>query len=908
MLTLTLPEAGAPRWIWVPVLIAEALVRLVPKGVFQQLARGLRGATLVLATLIAIPFLVRQVREGLHPVLAAESIDLAAGGQIGDATSAFGAANNEAVTGGLQDDDKGGAPAAAAVSPAAPPPIAQELEEKARASDSLLSRAGATAPKREASKFYTETYDPNVIVQTGPGVPRWSWTSIPLSWSGPVAAGQRLKLWLLPPGVNLGLAFARLLLLALVLVRMIPVPSRLWPSGWGPKAGGLAAGVALAMSLTFAPTNAQAQMPDKATLDELRERLLAKPDCQPNCASIGRLSLQLDGSSLRGRAEIDAATATAVALPGIASQWLPDEVALDGQAAKALLRTPDGVLWMAVTAGSHQVTFSGRTPARDSLQLPLHHKPHRVEATAEGWHVAGIHEDGVADDNVQFTRIEKSTGAGGALQPGALPPFVRVERTLHIGLQWQVDTRVVRATPTGAAIVFEVPLLPGESVTTADLRVVKGAAQVNMAPDASTVEWRSTLEQKSPIKLIAPKAVAWTEVWRVEVGPMWHGAMSGIPLVHTQLAAGAAHLPEWRPWPGEEATIELTRPDGVAGQSLTIDASSLELSPGLRATDAHLSLSIRASRGAAHTITLPEGAQLESLTVGGASQPVRQEGRRVTIAIVPGAQSIELKWRQTAAIGTVFRTPEVDLGAPSVNASLKIAPGSRWVLFLGGPQMGPAVLFWSMLTVMLLIAVGLGRIRWTPLRWWHWTLLAVGLSQVPIVLGALFAGWLIALGWRKARPELADAWFNLRQVVLVGWTLVALVLLGVAIYQGLLGTPEMQVLGNGSDHGNLRWFSDRAGAVLPQASVVSLPLMAYRVAMLAWALWIAIAILRWLRFGWTAFGEGGFWKGPLPRPRHAGHVGPDGSVPGYQPAPEAASEALAAPPPPAPPADDDTPR
>jgi hypothetical protein len=46
------------------------------------------------------------------------------------------------------------------------------------------------------------------------------------------------------------------------------------------------------------------------------------------------------------------------------------------------------------------------------------------------------------------------------------------------------------------------------------------------------------------------------------------------------------------------------------------------------------------------------------------------------------------------------------------------------------------------------------------------------------------------------------------------------------------------------------------------------PLFVYRLAMLAWALWLAHALLGWLRFGWDAFGTGGFWRrGALRRPR-----------------------------------------
>jgi hypothetical protein len=39
--------------------------------------------------------------------------------------------------------------------------------------------------------------------------------------------------------------------------------------------------------------------------------------------------------------------------------------------------------------------------------------------------------------------------------------------------------------------------------------------------------------------------------------------------------------------------------------------------------------------------------------------------------------------------------------------------------------------------------------------------------------------------------------------------------------------------------------------------------------MLAWALWLSFAALRWLRFAWTAFSENGIWRSGTPRAAHA---------------------------------------
>jgi hypothetical protein len=70
----------------------------------------------------------------------------------------------------------------------------------------------------------------------------------------------------------------------------------------------------------------------------------------------------------------------------------------------------------------------------------------------------------------------------------------------------------------------------------------------------------------------------------------------------------------------------------------------------------------------------------------------------------------------------------------------------------------------------------------------------------------------------------------------------------------------MQIAGNGSNAHLLRWYQDRASAAPAQAWLFSVPVLVYRLAMLAWALWLAQALLRWLRWGWQCFTSGELWR------------------------------------------------
>ncbi|MET0793973.1 MAG: hypothetical protein ABW061_20805, partial [Polyangiaceae bacterium] len=164
----------------------------------------------------------------------------------------------------------------------------------------------------------------------------------------------------------------------------------------------------------------------------------------------------------------------------------------------------------------------------------------------------------------------------------------------------------------------------------------------------------------------------------------------------------------------------------------------------------------------------------------------------------------------------------------------------------------------------VLVAFGLSQLQWVPLKRYEWMLLAIGLSQIPLPAAALVVGWLVALGFRRTHPAERRWLFDLGQLALVGWTLTAIGILVYAVQQGLMGTPDMQIRGNGSSSEFLQWFDDRTGPIAEQPYVFSVPMLAYRGAMLAWALWLAVSLLRWLRWGWLSFSDGGLWKSAPP--------------------------------------------
>ncbi len=845
LLTLALiwHEPQAPRHIWLYLLAVTALLRILPAGKYQTAAHLARAVGLALLVVITLPFMVDQARTGLYPQLAYP-------GQIRlPATEAEMMPQTTSA-------------------PIEAPRRKQAMDYMEKKLSSVSGAVSQVAKSPYPSRWQS---DPKANIQTGPGLPSWQWRQIPLNWNGPMAEDQRIGLTLVGPGINLGLNLLRILLLLLLAWRFsdwrtLPSPNR------GAGAGAL---MLLSLNMLGAPDTALAGPPSQELLKQLEQRLIQPPDCLPQCADIQRLGLELSETRLNARLRVHATEATAIPLPIDTRQQNPLQVLLDDQPSHLLARDESGQLWIQVGGGQHEILLSAGLPDRQQLQIPLPLTPHRVEVTSAFWTVEGLRENQVPDRQLHLTRKQlkgpSSKKPTDSLAPQLLPPFVQVERTLRLGLEWSVETRVKRLSPAGTPIVLHLPLLANEAVITEGVRVKNGKALVNMGPTTRETLWRSRLPISTQIKLTAPRTSQWVEQWRLDVGPVWHARIEGIAPTHHQ--DRERWLPSWQPWPGESVTLELTRPEGVEGPTRTIDRSSLTLSPGKRASDATLEFRLRSSQGGRHDVVLPEQARLLSVRIDRKSQPIRPEGNRVSLPVHPGQQTYQLEWRQEQGIRGQWHTPMVDLGLGSVNSQMRVQLGQdRWVLFATGPKLGPAVLFWGELLMILLVAVILGRLKgYSPLGMVSWLLLGIGLSQVSIWSGLLVVGTFFAFGYRaRTAPDLIPRSFNLLQIALVILSLFTLVTLFWAVQQGLLGLPQMQIAGNGSSAYQLNWYQDRASPQLPIASVYSVPLLVYRLLMLAWALWLAFSLLRWVKWAWEAFSHRGRWieiEVQLPRRR-----------------------------------------
>ncbi|MFO0711370.1 MAG: hypothetical protein U0353_16085 [Sandaracinus sp.] len=930
---LAFHEADAPQWIWLVLAAMAGLHRALGARSIERVVRWAYVATAIVAVLAVVWFSAAQLRNALYPQLATPSGPEFWAGDALDLSltrTAPMAPAAEESWGGAQGWASGG-----------------EGGSGARYGAASSDDAPSDSRSLSANSYWL---DPNAVVQTGFGLPTWSWSSYQLYFDGPVSAGHEITVHLLPPwAFRIAALLRSVLLLALLGVMIVrrPVRPSAPPSEPGDatrspedsrepavsasepatdraseggsdrasepatdRASEGASGASDGASDAAAPTAASAEgapdatstgassstarvaaalavgatialasllparvfaqeIPDQTTLDALRDRLTRPAACGDRCSEANHMQIHVAGDVLRIVLDVSAANVAAYPLPGPSDTWIPTTVSIDGAPTRSLTRLDNGFLHVRVPVGAHQIVLEGPVTGRDAVTLAFGRAPRALDVDVEGWEASGHTSDDRVSESIQLRRTLESQGTETEARSD-LPAWLEVQRTLDIGVRWTVQTTVTRRSPANAPTVARVQLLPGERVTDSGVTVEGGQVLVTLGQQDTQTSWTSVIDPSDSLVLTAPSDGARNEVWVLTCSPLWHCATPTAEaggLSPTTQGPPGVWQPMFHPWPGESLTVSFARPEAAEGQSLTVDSARLDVTPGVRLTSSSLTVSVRSSVSAPFEIELPAGANVQSLTVDGQSRPLQREGDRISVALQPGHHDLVLSWQADTGWTTVLETPRVTLGSAAVNVELHVILSSdRWVLWLGGPSWGPAVLFWPYLVLTIAIAFALSRRKDVPLQAHHWLLLLVGLTQVPAAAAVIVVLWFFLLSNRRSDVAVHDLYFDARQIVIVGYTLVAFGCLVWAVDAGLLGDPAMDIVGPSCSSGAVQFFVDRTADALPVSTVVSLPLWVYRVIMFVWALWLAISLLRWAKWGWESFKAGGLFRLPSDTP------------------------------------------
>jgi hypothetical protein len=695
--------------------------------------------------------------------------------------------------------------------------------------------------------------NPKSQIQTGPAQPDWTWNRVNCYWDGPVTADQSFQPILLSPTQHRIVIVVRVALLLLLTAILLGKRFRV------PHPRRAITGLVL-LPIALASSFAQAQeFPDSNMLKELRDRMMKTSDAFPRAAEIPVASLKIDGNRVVMSAEIHAAVQVAVPLPGKLPVWSPMSVIVNGKPTDLVRRKGD-YLWTVLPAGVHQVVVESILPDVSEWEWSYLLQPRTVSIEAPGWTITGLRKNGVPDQQVYFLRQQQVEGTA-AYDRSDFNPILAVERHIEAGLIWQVHNQVTRLSNSDRAVSVRIPLLVGEKVLTANVNVENGSVEARMGASENSFSWTSELPTGPEIKLVAPESDQWVERWYLTTSPVWNVSLSGLSPVFESNQENL--VPVWRPWPNEAVTMSFSVPSAVVGDTATVQNVTYKTELGNRQRTMTLNLDVECSIGGDFLLELDDKAEISSIYVDGQPYPARRVGKGLIVPLHPGRLSIGCSWRTNEKLKAITTTQRVTLPVDAANiTSVVQVPESRWVLWADGPTLGPAIRLWVILLVAILAGLLLGRLKYSPLGRLEWVLLAIGLTQVDVVAALVVVAWLFLLGSRgKSDSELPSRWqFNLRQILIIILTIVSLAILIVAVGSGLLGQPRMFVVGNGSSQAYLSWFQPHATGQLPEPMIVSVSVWYYRLLMLAWALWLACALVRWLNEGWTSFSRGGIWK------------------------------------------------
>lgn len=853
---LMMHAAPALAVIWLVAIVLVAAGRHIEHAGVAKVLRALSWVWLGMAALIAISEAVSHARQAVYPQLehyAATQNNYAGNDDLFADRFSVEAEQTEAL----------GAPASSRDE------SYSRVRSKVAPSSGLVKGASPVRQK----------YGEGLQVQTGPGEPNWRWNSAPLIWDGPVNAQQTLRLQLLPPALNRLLnGLVALLLIsvsALLLLALIPreqlrrVPALL----------GRITPILVMAVLAFPAHDANAAAPETAItpalLKQLEARLLVKPECFPNCANLQRAEIAINRQQLELKLELHGAELVSVPLPA-SPIWHTTRILVDGEPATVASSKP-GQLEIALTAGRHSVLMTGAVAHLERFNLNWPLSPAQVTSRlADDWQITGLVNGKVARGTLGFERKAVVNTQDKTLKPATAKPYVQVTRTLRFDQEWYMHTQVSRVAPTRGGFSLNIPLLFDEAVLESSLNISAGQARLVFGRNDRAFAWTSRIEPRTSLELQAPPVASRSAIWTLVPSNFWHIDYSGMnPVGNSAERAG----PTFFPAEGDTLVVQLTQTTPVAGATVTIERVTHRVTTGARQQRHELTLNTLASQGGTLPITLSATAtgetaalevnELVSVVVNGSEEPISLIDNLLPLPLTPGQTHYQVTWLENTPRSMWFSVAAPTLEAPASNVSTSVQMSrDRWVLLLGGPALGPGILYWGMLLVVVLLAMIISRIPGLPFTATDAILLSLGLSLANLPATLLIAIWVIALRFRGALvSSLSADWSrNLLQVTTAGLSILTIGALIFSVPNALLGSPDMQVEGNGSSAYLFNWFTDQTGSALPSAWVLSLPLWVYRVIMLVWSLWLAFALIRWVPWAWRQWSTPALWYSTKAQP------------------------------------------
>jgi len=822
-------EKDAPTYVWLWLLALVALLRVLDSSKMKRVLQVLLALSAFVVVLNILQFSVYEIRTALYPQLEKTPY-------YGTPASAP-VLYEESMSNQMQSDKSW---------------KSSNYESKRQSMDY------AKKPKKQI--LMQNKIDPNAIVQTGEGVPNWTWTAHRFSWQSAVGSQDKLELLFISPSMNKVLKFLKVIgmffLLFMFLKEFLNSKINTLTSSMFTQHS-----LKALLFISFLGLSPQAlkaeSIPSPQLLSELKQRLVKAPDCLPECVSMEKIDFHIEEDVLHINMKVSSATNLAMPIMGNRNIWLPQSVTMDEENSSDLQLDAKGNLWVHVEKGIHNIHLKGSIKGRNQIMLnsllPLHNLT--LEST-KLWKMKTNHKN-----YVELMNLDKALKKSRQNVQSSIEAKIAVKRVFYFGLRWYVETEVRLLNAIDKPYALNYKLLENESILNKEIERQGQMAVLHFNNEKRVYKWRSSLPLTGTLELQASAEKQVTERWHMDISSLWNVQYAKMAL-GKQENMGNFIIPVFEPWANEKLLLKLQKNQAVKGKSLTIESSHLDIVQSQRYRDLTLKLNIRSSQAQQYNIELSNVKELSSVSIDNVAYYLKVDDAKVSIPLKAKSQEVVIKWREEQSTSTTYSFAKINLGKNSVNSTLNLRlPSNQWVLFTSGALLGPAVLLWGMLLAVILFSLILGRVKNNPLKTRDWVLLGIGVSTTSLLIMIPIVLWIFLLRYKALNYEsLGRIQKNFMQVAIVLLTLTALVSIVGAVSVGLLGNPEMMIQGNNSYGHTLNWYSDRIGMMFENPTVISVSIWYYRALMLIWAMWISFSLIKWLTWAWTVFSKGDMWS------------------------------------------------
>ncbi len=844
-------EMNMPTYAWANLILSLALVAWVPRGRWLRFFQIYAVFSLLSLVVMLIPHWVSQARLSLHPQLANDRhivYESSAVSKEAPSPLRLNKAYSQAYDykNAIQDD------------------IYPQVEEQVAKSKIL----GASQRVRRSDSL--NRYQSDALLQAGKGTPQWNYNAVVLQWDGPITAEQSHRLLLISPWMRV---IWRLLLIVASAGWLWTLVSRL-KKLFSTRQLLKSTTALLWVCIVISPALYADTYPPNVLLEQLKERMFQSPECQPQCASIERAVVTVEGQQLSINLTYHALADVVVPIPDSAD-WQLTQVTIDGIPSNSRLRYADKQ-WIALNEGVAQIELRGYLATRNTVALRFPMSPGIVVTDSNDRQFAGLEGLQLTSSTLQLISTTEIDSHGiDQMKSTEVQSFVKLTRSIVFDDQWYITNTVRRLAPEQGVINVSLPLLQHEFPVEKIQVNEQGEVMVNLGPDEYEYTWRSRLERVNELTITAAKNVHYLEEWRLMAAPQWHMEITGIPLVaeesiFTESDDYFVHI--YLPRPNESIDVNISRPDAVTGSVLSVDAIDNQYSVGKRTTKVVTQIRYRATQGGQFEVALDPEAIVKSVSFDGIESNLANENGVVKVGYLPGSHQVSIEWHVDQSLTMIHDTPTLELAGAYSNLNQTMTlPRDRWVLYGSSEGVGPAFLYWGELLVFVVLAVWLSRVRYSPLNIWQWLALGCAFGTFSWEAFTVIVVWLFFIGWRqqfkgfnngRAKSILLQ-WFSLL------FSIVALsVLISVMAY-GLLSYPDMGVTGAQSTAYQLHWYLDEGVGGVPAITLFSLHLWWYKLLILLWSIWVSFALLNWLKVLFQSFQTDHWWP-KFKRKKHNG--------------------------------------